>query len=300
MNIMYMDESGVPEPYAGTSHFVLLGFSIPARTWRNKDAMITEVKTKYGLERSEIHAAWLARRYVEQEHIPDLKEMSWDERRRAMEDKRKATLLHTAAVKSSKSLNQLKKNYRKTADYIHLTREERLDLLHELADCIRSWTDCRLFAEAVNKSMITGEPSSTSILEEAFSNVVSRFHTYLDNFSRYHGLDLMGLLVQDNNPTVERRLTELMRTFYIKPPLWLRKIHRIVETPLFVDSHLTSMVQLADLCSYATRRFFENNELDLFDKIYSRFDRAGPTLVGLRHYTGPEKCSCRVCLDHQT
>jgi hypothetical protein len=75
-------------------------------------------------------------------------------------------------------------------------------------------------------------------------------------------------------------------------------IDRIVETPLFVDSELTLMVQVADLCAYATRRFFENGETDLFDRIYPAFDRVGGKLVGLRHYTGRQACSCRVCVDH--
>ena len=32
------------------------------------------------------------------------------------------------------------------------------------------------------------------------------------------------------------------------------------------------MVQLADLCSYVIRRFFELGESDLFDRIKKRFD----------------------------
>jgi hypothetical protein len=56
-------------------------------------------------------------------------------------------------------------------------------------------------------------------------------------------------------------------------------------------------VQVADLCAYATRRYFENDERDLFDRIYSRFDRAGSAVVGIRHFA-PESCPCRVCKDH--
>ena len=44
------------------------------------------------------------------------------------------------------------------------------------------------------------------------------------------------------------------------------------------------MVQVADLVAYATRRFFDNGETDLFDRFYSRYDRTpGGLLVGLRH-----------------
>ena len=77
-----------------------------------------------------------------------------------------------------------------------------------------------------------------------------------------------------------------------------RQVSRLVETPLFVDSRLTSMVQLADLCAYAVRRNFENGETDLLDRFYDRFDRAAGRLVGIRHYTGKQACNCRICVDH--
>lgn len=64
--------------------------------------------------------------------------------------------------------------------------------------------------------------------------------------------------------------------------------------------HLTSMIQLADLIAYATRRFFENGETDLFDRFYPRFDRLprGGPVVGIRHFTGSFECHCKVCMDH--
>ena len=69
-------------------------------------------------------------------------------------------------------------------------------------------------------------------------------------------------------------------------------------TPLFLDSELTSMVQLADLCAYAIRRFCDNNEADLFDRIMPAFDRNAGKLVGIRHYTRSIACTCRICNEH--
>jgi hypothetical protein len=110
------------------------------------------------------------------------------------------------------------------------------------------------------------------------------------------GNPLQGLIVQDNNPTVAKRLTEMMKRFHREGTRWTG-INHIIETPLFVDSGLTSMVQLADLCAYAIRRFFENDEHDLFNRVYSRFDRAGGAVVGIRHFADGA-CTCRVCHDH--
>ena len=66
-----------------------------------------------------------------------------------------------------------------------------------------------------------------------------------------------------------------------------RKIQNIIETPLFVDSSLTSMIQMADLCGYALRRYLENNETILFDEVFKRADRRAQTVVGVRHFSTP-------------
>ena len=71
-----------------------------------------------------------------------------------------------------------------------------------------------------------------------------------------------------------------------------------METPLFVGSDLTRMVQIADLCGYALRRYVENGETELFDPLFQRADRIGPTAVGVRHFTGLA-CACRICAAHR-
>jgi hypothetical protein len=173
----------------------------------------------------------------------------------------------------------------------------------DLADEIGSWTDARLFADAVDKRTL--QPGA-DIFGQAFETVVTRFHYYLchrpgQETYRANKLsaDHLGLLIQDNNETVAKTLTSLMRRFHKQGTLWAR-VERIIETPLFVDSSLTSMVQMADLCAYATRRFFENHETDLFDRIFGRFDKAqGGKVVGIRHYLEGAHCKCKVCLAHR-
>ena len=45
-----------------------------------------------------------------------------------------------------KALKQLKKNFENTDPYIHLTYNERMDFLREVADAIGSWSYARIFA----------------------------------------------------------------------------------------------------------------------------------------------------------
>ncbi len=46
--------------------------------------------------------------------------------------------------------------------------------------------------------------------------------------------------------------TELMKSFHGSGTFWTQ-IDNIIETPLFVNSQLTSMVQIADVCAFSFR-----------------------------------------------
>lgn len=298
MYFCYLDESGTPEPLANTTHFVLLGIAIPAATWHAKDAAIEEIKQRHRISGKEIHTAFMARRFPEQERIAGFTTMTDAQRRDAMRVAREAELLRVLAVYGPKRLKTVKATFKKTEDYVHLTMAERVQVLRDTADVVGSWGDSRLFAEAYDKRAYT---PARPVLDISFEQVVTRFHTFLVNQEQRGptggGASNMGVLIEDNNQTVEKRITALMRRFHQQGTVW-RRIERIIETPLFVDSSLTSMVQVADLCAYATRRFFEHGETDLLERVYSRFDRRGAWLVGLRHYTGPTACHCRICQHH--
>ena len=278
----------------GTSHFVLLGVSIQAETWKAKDAEIERIKTRSGLAGSEIHTGWLSRRYLEQERIKNFELLGPAKRREAVQRARDEFLVRKAALKGAASVQEDRKNFRKTAPYIHLTMNERRELLRQVADALSRWDDCRLFAECTDKLSFKGVSPKVPPFEEAFTQVVSRFHSYLESLTPLE----QGLLVQDRNETMARRLTDLMRFFHKSGTRWITKIHHIVETPLFVDSQFTSMVQVSDMCAYATRRFLETNDADLFDRIFPKFRSDGKRLVGIRHYVGSRHCKCRICTAH--
>src|SRR4051812_13508147 len=155
MYICYLDESGVPQKNPGTTaYFVLLGLGIPAATWRDKDAEIAEIlnaRNFYG----EIHTAWMARMYPEQERIPDFANLDPDARKRAVLNERKQDLAK-AAIRGSQAVKHLAKNYAKTEAYVHLTLGERLDILRAAADKIGSWSDAVIVADAQRKAANAG------------------------------------------------------------------------------------------------------------------------------------------------
>ncbi|HDP75791.1 MAG TPA: DUF3800 domain-containing protein [Bacteroidales bacterium] len=96
--------------------------------------------------------------------------------------------------------------------------------------------------------------------------------------------ELFGTLAHDNNETVSKKHAALMKKFHNQGTL-RTSIEHIIETPFFVNSELTSLIQIADLCSYSLRRYFENNKFDLLNRIQSRFDRQNGKIVGVRHFT---------------
>lgn len=88
-----------------------------------------------------------------------------------------------------------------------------------------------------------------------------------------------------------------MKGFLRRGTLWTT-VTSIIETRLYVNSELTPMVQIADLCAYALRRYLENDEAELFNLVFQRADRRHDVAVGVRHYTDPT-CACSICAVHR-
>ncbi len=218
-------------------------------------------------------------------------------RRRAARFGRNTHLLKLQQRKGGhKAYRQARKNYEKSEAYIHLTKHERLTLAEDVADTVGSWGFARLFAECIDKLHFDPNRSSRTVEEQAFEQVISRFERYLNNINSGQSQKTYGLTVHDNNETVSRKHTSLMRHFHQRGTLWT-SVNDIIETPMFVDSSLTSMVQVADLCAYSLRRFVENGEENLFRRIFSRADRFGGNTVGVRHFSA-RNCVCQICQSH--
>lgn len=134
---------------------------------------------------------------------------------------RDAFLIKKAALKGLASIQEDKRNFAKTKPYIHLTTAERADLLTQVAEAVNGWTDCRIFADCIDKRVFKGKAPKTPPMEEAFTQVVTRFHRFLTLLDPVEH----GLIVQDHNATVAQRLTTLMRSFHAKGTRWIVTSH---------------------------------------------------------------------------
>ena len=302
MYLCYLDESGTTGAGTGdTSHFVLAGLSIPIWHWRDADREVSRVLAAYGLADAELHTAWMLRKYLEQSRIPGFEQLDAADRRTEVLRRRSNELTRLSGPANDVRRRRARKLHRNTEPYVHLTWEERRRAVFDVAETVSSWGFARLFAECVDKSHFDPARSQRSVSEQAFEQVVSRFERYLQNLrprgagpgaQRNH-----GLLVHDNNETVARRHTRMMRSFHAAGTPWT-SVDCIIETPMFVDSKLTRMVQIADLCAYGLRRYLENGETGLFRQIFARADRIGAVAVGVRHFSRPA-CDCAICRAHQ-
>ncbi len=305
MYICYIDESGTPEVPGNTSHYILAGLSIPIWHWRTCEDEIRVIKHRYSLESAEIHTGWIMRRYQEQIRIPNFDSLNYIQRRSEVERIRRSELLRLHSFPNRDRFKQTAKSYRKTQPYIHLTHGERMRFIKDIATAVSNWGFARLFAECIDKVHFDPIKSTRTLDEQALEQLVSRFERYLDNISQSSEPQASaqpqtsyGLLIHDNNETVAKKHTALMKAFHESGTLWTG-IHHIIETPLFVSSGLTSMVQIADLCAYVLRRYLENHEEDLFTLIFSRADRSGTLTVGVRHFTS-SGCTCTICSSHRS
>ncbi len=297
MYFCYIDESGTSSIPGNTSHFVLAGLSIPIWKWTDCERKIQSIKNKFYLNNAEIHTGWLLRNYTEQNKIANFETLTIQQRRYEVERIRKAELLRLQRSNNPKGYKQTKKNYQQTEEYIHLTFQQRRDFVQEIAQQIGSWRFSRLFAECIDKIFFDPRRSPLSTDEQAFEQLVSRFEQYLKTVKKCGTVKVnYGLLVHDNNDTIAKRHTQLMKQFHRHGTLWTT-IDNIIETPMFVNSELTSMIQLADVCAYAIRRYLENGEEDLFNEIFKRADRRGPKVVGVRHFS-KSSCNCKICQAH--
>ena len=300
MLFCYIDESGVKEIPGNSSHFVLAGIAVPVDKWKQCDAEVQSIKKKYRLQEAEIHAGWILRAYIEQTKIPNFDNLDYANRRYEIDKYRNTELLRLqTSPKNLKLYYQTKKNYQKTNQYVHLTADERKQFMQAIANLIGGWgAFSRLFAECVDKIHFNQAISPSSVDEQAFEQLVSRFEQYLQIYSKSLGDKKYGLLIHDNNQTVCKRHTALMKSFHERGTLWTT-VKNIIETPLFVDSQLTSMIQIADVCSYSLRRYLEKNETELFNAIFKIADKKDGRVVGVRHFTSI-KCTCLICSSYKS
>jgi hypothetical protein len=156
-----------------------------------------------------------------------------------------------------------------------------------------SYETTRLFACAIDKkSYPVADP-----VELAFEDLCQRFDYFLAR-RRQQGDQQRGMIILDKT-TRETSLQKLSREFRKAGTRW-GSLKNIADTPFFVDSRASRLVQLADHVAYAVFRRYNSGDAQYMDIIASRFDEDGGIYHGLSHKHAERlTCTCHGCLSRR-
>ncbi len=166
-------------------------------------------------------------------------------------------------------------------------------VLRALDVLVNAHTSTRAFGIAVHKGALEGQDP----LEYAFEEIYNRFDMLLTRLYR-GGENQRGLVIMDET-RYDDKLRALSRQFRIKGTRW-RELKNVPEVPFFASSHVSRLIQLADLVAFGMRRRYELSDGKFFDPIVSRFDRERGVIHGLVHFKPPnEECFCPACMSRE-
>lgn len=175
-----------------------------------------------------------------------------------------------------------------------MSRQEAQGVIRAVLNVLRdSYETARAFACAVHKRSFPGRDP----MEIAFEDLCSRFDLYLRRL-RGAGDRQRGLVIVDKSAQ-ETTLQRMAREFRTLGTQW-GVIRSIADTPLFVDSQASRLVQLADHVAYATFRRYNARDTQYFDVIAAKFDSADGVIHGLAHKQAIDPgCMCPACLSRR-
>ncbi len=131
----------------------------------------------------------------------------------------------------------------------------------------------------------------------AFEDICQRFDLFLARKSR-EGDRERGLIILDRS-TEETSIQRLSRNFRRLGTQW-GAVRHLADTPLFIDSRASRLVQMADHIAYAVFRRYNEGDAQYFDVIAHRFDETDGRIHGLSHrHSTPQTCACPACLSRR-
>lgn len=156
-----------------------------------------------------------------------------------------------------------------------------------------SYASTRLFACAIAKRDYPGRDP----VEMAFEDLCKRFDLFLSR-RKAAGEPQRGMIILDKT-TRETSLQKLSREFRKVGTQW-GVLKNIADTPFFVDSRASRLVQIADHVAYAVFRRYNSGDAQYFDLIAHRFDADENVIHGLAHkHAERHACTCPSCLSRR-
>jgi hypothetical protein len=184
---------------------------------------------------------------------------------------------------------------RRTPPWNSMSRDETKGVIRAVLGVLaKSYDTARAFACVVHKASFPNRDP----MEVAFEELCSRFDLFLSRL-RAQGDRQRGLLILDES-SHETTLQQMALDFRTLGTRW-RVIRNLADTPLFVDSRASRVVQLADHVAYAVFRRYQAGDTQYLDLIANKFDSEDGVVHGLVHKEPSNTtCMCIACLSRRT
>jgi hypothetical protein len=140
---------------------------------------------------------------------------------------------------------------------------------------------------------------SASPIQKTCEEIAGRFDAHLTGLElENHAEKQRGLMIFDQSR--HEKTVQALLTQYRTTGASFGKVRHLAEVPLFTDSKITRMLQLADFVAYAIYRRYESSDAQFFDIILPRFTESAGKLHGLVHLTARfRECFCQPCFSHR-
>jgi hypothetical protein len=157
-----------------------------------------------------------------------------------------------------------------------IPKETREQIIIDVLNLVASDSNIRLFASVISKAAT----SHIDIVGDQFTQVASRFDMFLGRIYKNQKTPQRGIAIFDKS-TEEITIQRLSHVFTNTGHQWGNRLNNFAEVPLFLDSKMSRLIQVADIISYSIFRHFEHNDSKYFSIIQNRFDAEGASIYGL-------------------
>jgi hypothetical protein len=178
-----------------------------------------------------------------------------------------------------------------------MDRKDREALLMRAYEKIAATADnVSIFAVVMEKASFTALDPVQKTCEE----LAGHFDAFLEYLEARPGAQKeRGLMVFDES-NHEKTLHALIEQ-YRNTGASFGRVRRLAEIPMFTDSRLTRMLQIADLVAYAVFRRYEHGDSKYLDIILHKFHQTGGKIHSLMHLNrNKDSCFCPGCMSRRS